>query len=107
MSKFTKNMPQSRAALLALSGAIALGRKAKKWSESNLAKRAGISRNTLRKVEAGDPSVGVGIVFDCAALVGIDLLGDRDTLTRENIRIQGALSLMPERIREEVADDNF
>jgi len=33
---------------------IKLARKKRKWSEANLAERAGISRATLQKIEAGE-----------------------------------------------------
>jgi len=100
-------MKHTQIALAALGGMIAVGRKYLKWSESNLAERVGISRNTLRKIERGDPSVGIGIVFDCAVITGIDLLGDKDTLSRESIRIQGVLALLPKRVTEESVDDDF
>ena len=36
---------------------IKLGRKNRQWSEQNLAERAGISRATLQKIEAGEMSM--------------------------------------------------
>ncbi len=52
---------------------IRLGRKQRKWTEQNLAERAGIARATLQKMEKGDMSCAVGLVFEVATLVGIPL----------------------------------
>ena len=52
---------------------IKLGRKQRKWTEKNLADRAGISRATLQKIENGEMSCAIGLVFEVATLVGINL----------------------------------
>jgi len=47
--------------LLAIMGEnIHLARKRRKFTAIQVAERAGIDRGTLRKVEAGDPSVSLG-----------------------------------------------
>ena len=87
---------------------IRLGRKQHRWSETELATRMGACRATVQKIERGDPSVGIGLFFEAAVLVGIDLLGTPDTLKREAIRIQGMLALMPKRMHPvEIGDDDF
>src|ERR1700712_3469659 len=77
----------------------------RKWSVTELAERAGVSRLTLRKVETGDPTVAIGIAFDVANLVGVSLfyeepgrLGTEVTRRREVVR------LLPQRIRERDED---
>lgn len=96
--------------ILRLMGAMVdVGRKQKGWPERELANRAQISRNTVRKVLNGDPTVSSGVMFECAYLVGIDLLGDARTRRQESLRIQGVLELLPERSRKKsgVINDDF
>ena len=48
-------------------------RKERKLTAQDLSDRAGISRTTLRKIENGDMTCEIGLVFEVAALVGIKL----------------------------------
>lgn len=84
-------------------------RKERRWTEADLAERAGISRTTLRKVERGDTTVAVGTVFDVATLVGVVLFHDTPSqVARERGVIEQRLALMPDRIRtraQEIFDD--
>lgn len=88
---------------------VEVGRRQRGWSEQELATRAQVSRNTVRKVLSGDPTVSAGVMFECAYLVGIDLLGDASTRRQESLRIQGFLEILPKRKRKtiEMIDDNF
>ena len=52
---------------------IRLGRKQRRWTELELAERAGISRATLQKIEKGELGVAIGLVFEVAVLVGVPL----------------------------------
>jgi len=61
---------------------IARERKRLRVTAADLAERARISVMTLRKVERGEPSVAIGIVFEVAVLLGIDLLGTPDEVQR-------------------------
>lgn len=80
---------------------IARARRARRWTADELAQRAGITRVTLHRVERGAPTVAVGIYFELAALVGIDLFGkDRRGLQDLLSRSQDRLALLPERVRE-------
>jgi hypothetical protein len=54
---------------------------------------------TLRKVERGEPSVAIGIVFEVAVLLGIDLLGTPDEVHARTGRVQESLALLPQRVR--------
>lgn len=84
-------------------------RKERRWTEAELAERAGISRTTLRKVEHGDTSVAIGIVFDVATLVGVVLFHDTAAqVARDRAVVEQRLALLPDRIRvrtKEVFDD--
>lgn len=65
-----------------------------------LADRVGITPFTLRKVERGDLTVGLGVAFEVAALVGVALFhGDRSLLRSELERARERLALLPERVR--------
>jgi transcriptional regulator with XRE-family HTH domain len=82
---------------------IARSRRGRRWTAEELATRAGISRTTLHAVEQGAPTVAIGVVFEVAVLLGIDLLGVStrdlpDLLERSRNR----LALLPSRVRHAV-----
>lgn len=100
----------AKEAVLLLSQQIKLGRKKRKWSEQNLADRAGISRATLQKIEAGEMSPSIGLVFEVAALVGVTLFEqDNQGLATRLELTQSKIALMPKRIqnRTKAVDDDF
>ena len=89
---------------------IRLGRKQRKWTEHELAGRAGISRATLQKIEKGDLSVAVGLVFEVAALVGVALFDqERGSLAAHIARTDDKLALLPSAVRKprKSVDDEF
>jgi transcriptional regulator with XRE-family HTH domain len=63
----------TREAVALLAKQIQLGRKQREWTERELAGRAGISRAALQKIEKGNLSVTIGLVFEVATLVGVPL----------------------------------
>ena len=79
---------------------IKLGRKQHRWSEKNLADRAGISRATLRKIENGEMSCAVGLVFEVATLVGVKLFEpDSLPLSKHIEHTRDKIALLPQRIK--------
>lgn len=89
---------------------IKLGRKGRQWSEQNLAERAGISRATLQKIEAGEMSPSIGLVFEVATLVGVPLFDQENRALATGIELaQSKIALLPKRIRNKtkVVDDDF
>lgn len=85
-------------------------RRARRWSEADLAARAGISRSTLRKVEGGDPGVRLGLAFELAGLVGVALFHDDDVRTTADIRaLKDRIALLPRAVApsETDVDDDF
>jgi transcriptional regulator with XRE-family HTH domain len=89
---------------------IQLGRKQRKWTEHDLADRAGISRATLQKIEKGDLSVAIGLVFEVAALVGVALFDEeRGSLASHIARTDDKLALLPSAVRKrrKPVDDEF
>ena len=89
---------------------IKLGRKKRQWSEQNLAARAGISRATLQKIEAGEMSPSIGLVFEVAALVGVPLFAQDSLALATSIELtQSKIALLPKRIKgtTKAVDDDF
>lgn len=89
---------------------IARARRERRMTINELAERAGISRITVRAVEAGAPTVAIGTVFELAAILGVDLFGvDRTQLPELLSRGRDRLALLPARIRQPAApvDDDF
>ena len=84
------------------------GRRRRRWTQSELAERMGVSKATLAKVERGDPSVALGTAFEAAILVGVPLFaGDADSKRSEERRLEDRLALLPERVRRVPVDDDF
>lgn len=90
----------TREAMSLLGKQIRLGRKQRRWSEHELAERAGIARATLQKIEKGDPGCAIGLVFEVATLVGVTLFEpDLPGLARQHERFNDKLALLPKAIR--------
>lgn len=103
----------TREACVLLGKEITLGRKERKWTERELASRAGISRATLQKIEKGDLSVASGLVFEVAALVGVKPFeeeGSPLTLAGHIAHADNRLASMPSSVRKrrkKRIDDEF
>lgn len=79
---------------------IAIARRERRWSQKDLAERAGITPPTLSKVEHGDPGVALGTAFELASLVGVPLFHeDRTPLSLDLDRTQARAALLPARVR--------
>ena len=64
--------PQEQRVLTAMGERIRLARRRRRLSTTTVSGRAGISRSTLHKIEAGDPGVTLGScvrVLACLSLV--------------------------------------
>ncbi len=88
---------------------IRVRRKEQKMTEVELAGRAGISRATLQKIETGDLKVEIGLFFEVAALVGVNLFGEQAPLLPMHLaRVEEKLALLPQSVRKPVkVDDDF
>ncbi len=64
--------PQEQRLLSALEERLRLTRKRRKLSNAVVAQRAGISRTTLYKVEAGDPGATLGSYVRVLAVPGLE-----------------------------------
>ena len=110
MSKRRTYSKYAQDAATLLGKQIKLGRKQRKWTEHNLADRAGISRATLQKIENGEMSCAIGSVFEVATLVGINLVeNDKLPLSKHIEQMGDKIALLPQRIQVKTRklDDGF
>jgi transcriptional regulator with XRE-family HTH domain len=110
MSKIRSYSQYTKEAASLLGKLIKAGRKKRQWSELDLAERAGIARETVQRIEKGDPTCSIGLVFEAAFLVGVPLFdSDLTPLATSLERITDTLSLMPKTVRkgERTVDDDF
>jgi len=70
--------PQEQRLLSSLGERLRLARKRRRLSNAAVAQRAGISRTTLYKVEAGDPGATLGSYVRVLAALGLE--GDLNQL---------------------------
>lgn len=83
--------PSSTRSLLALGQRLKDARLRRHFSAETVAARAGITRQTLSKIEAGAPSVTMGNYFQVLAVLGLDK--DINTVARDDVlgrRLQDA-----------------
>jgi len=64
--------PKTVAAIERLGADLAIARLRRKESVASRAKRMGVSKGTLQRLEAGDPTIGIGIVATALWLIGRD-----------------------------------
>ena len=89
---------------------IQIARKQRRWSEAELAERAGTTRPTIREIEKGNASTSLGLYFEVATLLGIPLFAESeqglDTLQE---RLGRETALLPKRIDRQTSDvfDDF
>jgi transcriptional regulator with XRE-family HTH domain len=102
--------PHTIEAAQLLGAQIRLARLERRWSERELAERADISTATLRKIEHGSPTVGLGVAFEAATLVGVPLFHEeRPRLSMDLDRTLDRVALLPQRVRarKEAVKDDF
>lgn len=74
--------PQEQRLLSGLGERLRLARKRRKLSNAVVAQRAGVSRTTVYKVEAGDPGATLGAYVRVLAVLGLE--GDLDLLAADD-----------------------
>lgn len=93
--------PSARLANGILGKLIRAGRIERKMTTTELAERAGISRDMLYRAEKGDPRCEIGVVFELAAIVGVTLFEPEvSDLRRLDHSVSDRLSLLPKSIRK-------
>lgn len=90
-----------------LGAAVRAARLERRWTVEELAERIGANHTTVRKVERGDLTVGLGVAFEAAAIVGVPLFGDdAERRSLEAARLADRLAVLPDRARRPVTIDN-
>ena len=98
-------------AILLMGSQIELARKDRRMSETELAKRIGVSRGTVQRMEKGHPGVEIATVFEAATVLSVPLFSEDRKQTALEPHVERTLSLialMPKRARRrrvEVNDD--
>jgi len=73
--KRTSSLPLSvRESLKELGELIACARKEKRWTQEEMARRIGINRMTVVRMEKGAPEVAIGWYFTATWLLGLPIL---------------------------------
>lgn len=75
--------PPSTRQLVSLGDRLRLARLRRQYSAESVAKRAGVARGTLSRVEAGDP--GVSIATYASVLRVLGLQSDLDLIARDDV----------------------
>lgn len=92
--------PQTLDVVQVLAAQIAQARRARGWTAAELAERVGVSVRTISNLEHGSPTVAIGIAFEAATLLGINLFGaDGPELARLARQGRDTLALLPSRVR--------
>ena len=99
--------PWTMDALSVLGRQITAERRLQRWTQADLAERAGIAVRTLMAVEKGAATTSIGTVFEIAAMLGIPLVGAREPA--ERALINARIALLPSRVARinENNDDDF
>jgi transcriptional regulator with XRE-family HTH domain len=101
--------PYALEAARLLGAQIRLARRERRWSQDELAERAGVTARTVSKIEHGDLSVGLGATFEAAALLGVPLFhAERSRLAADLDRTEARSALLSRptsRPTDEVHDD--
>jgi transcriptional regulator with XRE-family HTH domain len=82
-----------------LGQAIRVARIDRRWTLADLAERAGVTRQTMSKVERGEPSVALGTYFEAAWLVGVPLFESDEARSRYAAHQRVELALLPSTAR--------
>jgi len=107
MKKSLNYSPRTIEATELLGTQVRIGRLERRWTVRELAERVGVSVVTLRKIERGDPSVGLGIAFEAATLTGVPLFYEEPSrLAAELRRAEDRLAVLPSRARQPTRFDN-
>lgn len=97
-------------ALGLLAASIRLKRIENRLTVAEVAERAGVSRDLVTRIEKGDSSCGIGVVFEVATIVGLPLFHhELGRLEIENRNANDKLTLLPKHIRKtnESVNDDF
>jgi transcriptional regulator with XRE-family HTH domain len=91
-----------------LGARVRLARRERRWTVEELAERVGVTHVTMRKVERGDLTVGLGVAFEAAAVLGVPLFHeDPARRTLEAGRVDDRLAVLPALVRKPTEVHDF
>ena len=102
--------PMTRDAVTVVGQLVASERRRQRRTAADLAERAGISRDTLHRVERGDPAVAIGTALELLTLLRVPLFAtDADGLAKQVATGRQMLALLSDRVRPDTRkpDDDF
>ena len=102
--------PMTRDAVAVVGQLVATERRRQGRTAVDLAERAGISRDTLHRIERGDPAVAIGTALELLVLLGVPLFStDAEGLAKQVASGRQLLALLPARVRPDTRepDDDF
>ena len=76
-------LPAARKQVEALGDRLRLARLRRDMGTEEFAERVGISRETLRRLEQGDPTIAMGTFLRALRILGLD--ADIDALARDDV----------------------
>lgn len=100
--------PVTLTALQVLSHLIQLKRKERGLSQQALAERVGVSRSLVQRVESADTRCEIGVVFEMAQLLGVQLFQAPDGHSALLEHLHDKLALLPLHVqasKKEVSND--
>jgi len=89
--------------LIAFGKQLKTARKDRQWRQADLAERLGLTRQTIARMEKGDPGVSAGQYFSVAWLLGVTILD----LDQSDQPISKNLKTRVSRKKDKPIDDNF
>lgn len=81
---------------------LAAARREKRWRQADVAERLNVTRQTIARVERGDPNVSIGHYMTLAWVLNVPVLASLETFEQS--------TKLPKRIQkkpEKPIDDNF
>ena len=91
---------QTMVALKHFSNLLSVARKNKLMTIVELTDKLGVSRTTTTNILKGSPTVNVGVYFEAARILGVNLFDqDPSRLEESKRKTQQVDSLLPKRIR--------
>lgn len=102
-------LPQASEAVKVLGAMVAVRRRELGATAAEVADRVGITRDTLRRIERGDPGVAIGTVFTAAVVLDVPLWDttDRRELAARHRDLSRFSALLPSQVRRGRVDDDF
>lgn len=108
MKRLRTYSPTTKQATQLLGRRIREARSERRWTVEELAERVGVSHVTISKIERGDPTVGLGVAFEAAAVTGVALFHEEPARrSLESARVEDRLAVLPKLVRKPTFDDDF